>query len=155
MKKPIALALGALFAAGAAIAQTTQITDSIRQPDDITSLAAHAAGKNPRDVPLPQFVEEPIASTAGANGPDEQLLKSIVDSLNAEASLRNSKITVQGEADTGMVYLTGATLTPDQVKKATEIATAQAGDGKVVNAMLPDWHPSQELPNVAAPAAQG
>ena len=169
MKTPIALALAALFAAGTAIAQTSKITAPnppngnvppgevmseanvpMSEPD-ITSLAAHAAGKNSRDMPQVTFVNEPIASTSGANGDDAQLLKSIVDSLNAEQSLKNSKITVQSDADSGTVYLTGAALTPDQVKKATEIASAQAGEGKVVNAMLPDWHPTQTLPNVAAP----
>lgn len=146
MKTPIALAFAALLTAGAALAQTS---------DDITSLAAHAAGKNPRDVTMPQFVDEPIASTNGASGADDQLLKSIVDSLNAEASLKNSKITVQSDADSGTVYLTGAALTPDQVKKATEIASAQAGEGKVVNAMLPDWHPTRQLPSVETPVEQG
>ena len=167
MKTSIALAVAALFAAAAG-AQTPRITAPspangnappgtvmseanvpVTEPD-VTSFAAHAAGQNPREMPAPAFVQEPIASTNGGNGADADLLKSIADSLNAEPSLKNSKITVQGEADSGVVYLTGATLTPDQVKKATEIASAQAGEGKVVNAMLPDWHPTHELPNVAA-----
>jgi len=119
-------------------------------PDSV-SQGARAAGANPHDVPQLTFVQEPTASAAKLDGPDAELVKSIVDSLNAEPSLKNTKITVQTEQDTGNVILTGATMTPEQVKKAGEIVTAQAGAGKVVNAILSDWHPSQALP---APTAQ-
>ncbi len=106
----------------------------------------------PVTQPQIDFVSEPTASAAKLDGPDAEFVKSIVESLNAEPSLKNTKITVQTEQDTGNVILTGATMTPDQAKKAGEIVTAQAGAGKVVNAIQSDWHPSQALP---APTAQG
>jgi len=54
--------------------------------------------------------------------------------MNADTSLKDSKITVA--AEDGNVTLTGATQTKEQRDKAGEIALAQAGDGKVVNAVL-------------------
>ena len=140
MKSHIAYAIAAAFAAGA-----------------VTFTAAQTAQTAPPatlNLQVPDLVSEPVASAAKLDGPGAEFVKSIVDSLNAEPSLKNSKITVQAEDDTGNIVLTGATMTPDQVKKATEIASAQAGEGKVVNAMQPDWHPSQAAP-VATPTQAG
>src|SRR5207245_5884887 len=81
------------------------------------------------------FVPEPIASAAKLDGPDAELVKSIVSSLNSEPSLKDSKITVQTEQDTANVILTGVTMTRAQAKRAAEIVAAQAGEGKVVNAI--------------------
>ena len=83
------------------------------------------------------FVSEPIASASRADGPDADRLNAIVQALNADESLKNSKITVVPD-ENGGVTLTGATMTEGQAKHAAEIAAAQAGDGKVVNAIQPD-----------------
>ena len=78
---------------------------------------------------------DPIASASKADGPDAQL-SAIVQALNGEASLKSSKITVQ--IDDGHVLLTGTAENEAQVKRASEIATANAGDSKVVNVIQPD-----------------
>ena len=149
---PTVIAVAIAFGASVAIAQTTLSNANVPTTEpDATSQAAQAAGANPHAVPQLPFVQEPTASAAKLDGPDAELVKSMVDSLNAEPSLKNTKITVQTEQDTGNVILTGAAMTPEQVKKAGEIVAAQAGEGKVVNAIQSDWHPSQSLP---APTAQ-
>jgi len=127
---PHAVAAALAFGATVALAQSAAVTSP--SPSSATA--------------PPGLVLEPTASAAKLDGPDAELVKSIVESLNAEPSLKNTKITVQTEQDTGNVILTGATMTPEQVKKAGEIVTAQAGEGKVVNAIQSDWHPSQALP---------
>ena len=78
------------------------------------------------------FIQEPIARPLKDG--DDPLVNGIVDALNNEGSLQNSKITVSN--DDGVVTLTGATMTPDQKAKVEEIVVAQAGDGKVVNKVL-------------------
>jgi osmotically-inducible protein OsmY len=92
----------------------------------------------------PQPADQPIASTTIASttipagdGEDAALLDSITRALNAESTLKDSKITVQMDGD--HVLLTGATTTPELVERATSIATTAAGDQRqVVNVMLPD-----------------
>jgi osmotically-inducible protein OsmY len=87
----------------------------------------------------PQPADQPIASTTipAGDGEDAALLESITRALNAEPTLKDSKITVQ--MDGTYVLLTGATNTPEQVERATAIATQAAGDQRpVVNAMLSD-----------------
>ena len=106
------------------------------------ALGASAAVAQTNPMPQLRFVEEPTASAAKLDGPDAEFVKSLVESLNAEPSLKNTKITVQTEQDTGNVILTGATMTAEQAKKAAEIVTAQAGEGKVVNAIQSDRHPT-------------
>ena len=78
------------------------------------------------------LADEPIASVAR---PDD-LANAIAQALSADASLKNSKITVQ--LDDNAILLTGATSTDAQRRKAGQIATAQAGEGKVVNALMTD-----------------
>jgi hypothetical protein len=106
------------------------------------ALGASVAVAQTNPMPQLRFVEEPTASAAKLDGPDAEFVKSLVESLNAEPSLKNTKITVQTEQDTGNVILTGATMTAEQAKKAAEIVTAQAGEGKVVNAIQSDRHPT-------------
>ena len=73
----------------------------------------------------------PIASSASAS-PDE-IGSAIVQELAADSSLQGSKITVASED--GVVTLTGVTAKKEQVRRAAEIATARAGEGKVINAI--------------------
>jgi len=79
------------------------------------------------------LADEPIASVSR---PDD-VANSIAQALSADASLKNTKITVQPD-DNGVFLLTGATSTDAQRRKAGQIATAQAGEGKVVNALMTD-----------------
>jgi osmotically-inducible protein OsmY len=83
-----------------------------------------------------QFADEPVASVSTADGPGGELATTIVKELIADPSLKGTKMTVQPENDT--ITLTGTTATRAQVKRAVEIATALAGEGKVINAILPD-----------------
>lgn len=82
-----------------------------------------------------RFSQEPVASAATPST-DDGLATGIVQALNADASMKNAKITVQPEK--GVVYLTGAALTKEQKQKAAGIAAAQAGEGNVVNTILDD-----------------
>jgi Flp pilus assembly secretin CpaC len=122
MKPNLSLAIAALFAAGAVFAQSPAATG----PQG-TVVA------NP-GVALP-FVDEPAAATAKSDDPDE-LAKKVADALNAEQSLKNSKIAVTSE--NGLVTLTGSVATTQQLQTASRIAAAQAGDGNVVNVIQPD-----------------
>ena len=100
------------------------------------SSVALAAAQTAASSPSLHFVNEPIATATKAQGSDAQLADSIVKALDADPSLKDSKITVQ--ADKGKVWLTGATLTRAQKEKVGQIAMAQAGENKVVNVVLDD-----------------
>jgi hypothetical protein len=96
--------------------------------------AVFAVGAAPLALAQDQFVNEPVASvTANPNAPTTAI-DAIANDLNAESSLKGSKITVQ--ADNDIVYLTGAAKTEMQRIKASQIAVKHAGDGKVVNAIV-------------------
>ena len=95
-----------------------------------------AAARTAAPLPSLPFVNEPIATATKAQGSDAQLADSIVKALDADPSLKDSKITVR--AAKGKVWLTGATLTRAQRQDVGRIAAAHAGEGKVVNAVLDD-----------------
>jgi osmotically-inducible protein OsmY len=80
------------------------------------------------------FAPGPIASAATTTGGDQAVVDAIVSALNSDQSLKDSKITVAD--DDGNVLLTGATQTRAQKDKIMQIATANAGDAKVVNTVL-------------------
>jgi osmotically-inducible protein OsmY len=79
------------------------------------------------------YVTEPTASASKADGDDGALAKSVVDEMNADPSLKGSKITVQPED--GKLTLSGVTMTMDQAKKAEAIAVAKVGVENVTNAI--------------------
>ena len=89
------------------------------------------------------YVDEPIASAMKADGPDADKVNAIVQALNADASLKNAKITVQTDND--VVLLTGAAATQEQVQRATEVARGSADNAKVVNVVQPD-HTTYKMP---------
>lgn len=85
--------------------------------------------------PQPIYVAEPIASTsAGASGPNAELASRIAQALAADASLKNSKITVQ--PDENGILLTGVTPTLAQMGRAISVATQHAGEAIVGSAIL-------------------
>ena len=86
-----------------------------------------------RLLPPAGLVGEPIASVSR----DDPVAGTIAQALNAEAALKNSKITVQPVED-GVILLTGATMSEAQKLRATEIARSHAGDGKVINTLAHD-----------------
>ena len=100
-------------------------------------IAALAVSAAYAETPVPKgpenLVAEPTASAYRADGPDAERLKPIIDALNAEPSLKASKITVAPDQD--VVYLTGVTISDAQRKRAMEIATQFAGEGKVASAI--------------------
>lgn len=141
-----ALLLGAAPLAYAQSAQPTPIEPNTLQPP---------AG----------LVSEPIASVSR----DDTLAGSIAQALNAEAALKNSKITVQPD-ESGVILLTGATMSEAQKIRATEIARSHAGDDKVINTLahdenvirVPDPQPvagegveAEEPPELQEPASSG
>jgi len=80
------------------------------------------------------FAPAPVASAATTSGGDQALVDSIVGALNADPSLKDSKVTVSD--DDGHILITGATKSREQRDKIVEIATAQAGEVKVVSSVL-------------------
>ena len=123
MKSRIPLYVSVLVAAGSVSLAAAQGTQTAQQQPNAQS-------------PSMRFVQEPIATATKAQGADAELADSIVKALDADPSMKDSKITVQ--PDKGTVFLTGATLTRAQKKRAGEIAIAQAGQDKVVNVILDD-----------------
>ena len=85
----------------------------------------------------------PIASTVSSGG-DSGALEAIAQALNADASLKGTKITVQ--ADGEHILLTGAAQSKEQVQHAGEIAAASANGAPVVNAIQPD-HTTYQMPD--------
>ena len=160
MKPHILRALAAMLAAGTvsfALAQTdrgsngperngnaapgTTLSDA-NVPTTRSDVNAAAAKGDTRTGPMAgraapapavPFVSEPVASSSKSGGPDGELVDGIVKALNADPSMRESKIAVQ--AENGKVIMSGSTMTRAQVKRAYEIAIAKAGEGKVVNAI--------------------
>ena len=94
--------------------------------------AAPLAYSQSGSQPPASLADAPVASVARS----DDMANSIAQALSADASLKNSKITVQ--LDDNAVLLTGATSTDAQRRKAGQIATSQAGEGKVVNAIMTD-----------------
>ena len=103
---------------------------------DVNAYAMSKSGKSKTQAPDVPFVEAPVATAAKAD--PEEAVSSIVQALNADASLKNSKVTVSSEADSGTIYIVGAALTRAQKDRIGQIAMQQAGEGKYVNAVLDD-----------------
>jgi hypothetical protein len=144
MKLRLCHAIAAALAAGAtslafaqAAPQSTQATLADFQPAEPTSAPAVTPAWTPSQPLAPStmtFVQEPVASLSKTDGADAEIAKSIADALNAEPTMKNSKITVQ--PDNGTFTLTGVVPTREQVKKAGEIAKQMAGEALVINAIL-------------------
>jgi len=105
----------------------------------LASTAALLASAQPTDT---QYTSEPIASAAKAEGATDAV-NAVVQALNADAGLKNAKITVT--QDDAVVLLTGVALTKEQSQHATEIAMASASGAQVVNAIQPD-HTTYQMP---------
>jgi hypothetical protein len=121
MKFRIPHVVAAVLAAGAlpvAFAQSPQKADF---------------GPLPPGTAAQELVAEPTASTARTTGPDGELANEIAQELISEPSLKGAKITVV--PDEGTITLVGVARTKAQAAKAAEIATARAGQGKVINAI--------------------
>ena len=85
-----------------------------------------------------------VASAWTSLTPPAENLNAIVQALNAESSLKDSKITVQPDGD--HLLLTGVTPTLELSRKATEVAQGAAGGMVVVNAIQPE-HTTYQMPN--------
>ena len=83
-------------------------------------------------VAQPAAAEEAIASVSRA----DDTANAIAQALNADASLKGTKITVQ--PDENSILLTGSTTTELQRVKATQIASASAGGKAVINTIASD-----------------
>ena len=117
MKQHIPLLLAGLLAAGPlAIAQVTTPEPTWRSTADL------------------KFADEPIATpVSGLSAADDAIVKSLVEALNNDASLKGAKITVSNE--NGVAILVGRTETEQQARQAAQLAAAAAGEGNVVNAL--------------------
>ena len=95
--------------------------------------------------PLPPagLVEEPVASVSRSDAVADAIAKD----LNADASMKHSKITVQ--PDESGILLTGSTMTDAQTRRAMQVATTHAGQGKVSSGILSSeivlWAPPPEV----------
>ena len=144
MKTRIAYAIAAALAAGAtslAFAQAAPHPTEATLADFVAAEPTSATPVTPAWTPSTPlapsdltFVQEPVASLSRTEGADAEIAKAIADALNAEPTMKNSKITVQ--PDNGTFTLTGVVPTREQVKKAGEIAQQLAGDGVVIHAIL-------------------
>ena len=97
--------------------------------------AANAQGPvAPHDTNVP-VIDEPAASTLGGASKDQELANQLVQAINAEASLKGSKITVQPENgdNQGTVWITGVAKNQDAVQRVSDIVAANAGGMKVAN----------------------
>jgi osmotically-inducible protein OsmY len=101
----------------------------------VAAFASLAAAAAP-NIPHVQFSDQPIASQANANNADAAQAGAIVQALNNEPSLKDSKIAVRVED--GSALLTGAALTKAQSQKAREIAVATIGDASKVTSIIRD-----------------
>ena len=97
--------------------------------------AAFAQGAiAPHDTNVP-IIDEPTASTLGGAGKDQELANQLVQALNADASLKGSKITVQPEQGDpkGTVWITGVAKNQDAYNRVSQIAASNAGGMGVAN----------------------
>jgi hypothetical protein len=125
MKSPV-------FSIAALLAASVTSLAFAQQPS--TADPAAAPGQLNQAVPAVPYAPDAIASPIKREGASTDVESAIVQALNADASLKGSKITVAAEKEG--VLLTGVA-TKAQRKKATEIASATAGEGNVVNVILP------------------
>jgi len=100
--------------------------------------APSAALQVDANAPVPQppanLIDEPIASAFRTdNAPEAERVKPIVDALNADASLKASKIVVVPDKD--VITLVGVTVSDAQRRRAVEIAGSHAADAKVASAL--------------------
>jgi hypothetical protein len=136
MKRHIPLLLAGLLAAGPlAIAQVTMPAPTWRTEADL------------------RFADEPIASpAAGLSAADDAIVKSLVEALNNDASMKGSKITVSN--DKGVAILVGRTQTEQQARQAAQLAAAAAGEGNVVNAIQPSKISYMKAPQMPVDASE-
>jgi hypothetical protein len=127
---------------------------NLRTPHALAALLLASAAPFAFSQPLPPagLVEEPVASASRSDA----VADAIVQELNADASLKHSKITVQ--PDESGVFLSGSTLTDAQARRAIQVASAHAGQGKVSSGILSSeivlWAPPPQEPDgLAEPAA--
>ena len=100
----------------------------------ITAALAQAPAAPAQAPALPEgLVAEPTASLSRAEGPGADVGKALVDEINADQSLKGSKITVQPEE--GAITLSGVTQTRAQAKQVGQMAASKVGAEKVVNAI--------------------
>jgi osmotically-inducible protein OsmY len=150
MNRRLYRALAAAFAALAlpvAYAQDAPETQARSQASIAAAPAAEAnasttaspsEGQVGLDTPVPQppanLIEQPIASAYRTDdAASAEAVKPIVDALNADESLKASKIVVVPDKD--VVTLVGVTVSHAQRQRAAQIASQHAGEGKVVNAL--------------------
>jgi len=132
MKRHIPLLLAGLLAAGPlAIAQVTAPT--WRAESEL------------------KFADEPVASAvSGLSATDDAIVKSLVEALNADKSMKGAKITVSNE--NGVAILTGSAQTEQQARQAAQLAAASAGEGNVVNAIQSSKITSMQPPKMPVDA---
>jgi hypothetical protein len=115
-----------------------------RIPHTLTALLIAGAVPFAYSQPTPPagLVEEPVASVSRS----DDVATAIAQELNADPSLKHSKLTVQ--PDEGNILLTGSTLTDAQTRRAIQVATTHAGQGKVSSGILSNeivfWAPPPE-----------
>ena len=138
MKQRFSYALVAALAAGAtSLAFAQAVPETTPAPSAEPSAPAATPAWTPSQPPAAStltFVQEPVASASRTDGAEAEMVKSILDALNAEPTLKNSKITVQ--PDNGTITLTGVVPTREAVKKAGEIAKQLGGQAIVINAIV-------------------
>jgi len=133
-KLAIALAAAGITAALAQAPATTPAQSSATTPAQAPAAApapATAAAPAPGSTLPPNLVAEPTASMSRADGPGADVGKQLTDAINADQSLKGSKITVQPED--GKITLSGVTESREQAKKVGQMAAQAVGVENVTN----------------------
>ena len=99
-------------------------------------------------APLANQVDEPAASVSKS----DDRANAIAQAINADATLKHSKITVQPD-ENDVILLTGSASTEAQRIQAAKIAVSHAGEGKVVNTIAVDENVIS-VPSSAQPSAE-
>ena len=132
MKPRTPLLAAALAAAGIATAFAQQASETLPNYNQVTAMEY---GTPPAPAPNGQLniVPEPTASLSRNDGPGADFGKQLVDQINADTSLKGSKITVLPEE--GAVTLVGTTRTHAQAQQIAQMAAEKVGVAKVTNAI--------------------
>lgn len=145
MKARLPMVLAAIVAATAT--GLAGALDSQKSGDGYVYAPATKGERNP--VP---YVAEPVASlAAGVQPADAERLNAAVQAINADAAMKGSKVTLVPDGE--VVFVTGVTVTRDQMKRALELAGADGS--KVANAITTEELVIVQNPTPAAAGLEG
>jgi hypothetical protein len=146
----------AVVAAAVSTAFAQATTPSTSAPPPLFNQVTAAEYGTP-PAPAPNgplnFVSEPTASLSSDQAPGADVGKQLVEQINADESLKGSKITVVPED--GAVTLVGTTKSYAQAQKIAQLAAEKVGVAKVTNAIRDSEVRVEPVPQQTAQADNG